>query len=47
MYSEIVRLRADVGTWQSNAREANRKTSEEKLKRKATEKRNKELEEAI
>lgn len=53
MYSEIVRLRADVCSWQRNAREARRIASEarriaseEKLKRKAAEQRIKELEDA-
>ena len=46
MFCEIGRLRVDVGTWQQNTSEANRWAREEKLKRKAAEKRIKEVEEA-
>jgi hypothetical protein len=39
MYSEIVRLRADVCTWQRKASEARKNASKAKLKRKAAEQR--------
>jgi hypothetical protein len=46
MYSEIVRLRADVCTWRRIASEEKLKRKEEELKRKAAEQRIKELEDA-